>query len=636
MKRMICGLLMICMMLSSAFADNYTDMMEKAEEYYFNGDADHAIVSYHLAQEIDPSRADAFYGEALILFSQGEYVKAKELSKKAIQADPIFPEAWSLICRIDATQNDVDAFDTDLLYAEVVDADIVSFAGDIAVMYSQKGMYEKAHRFFDYVNVEQLSEEQKILYKRTLIAIGNWEEAENLGFIKAGIRNTKLDKAFDNDNLILKKVEMPKIDVNNFEISDDLWEVSDTEKPEDFNTELEKYFATYEPQLISIAPTGNSGIYRLTGTGIGYYNGKYHIIYPSQKRGVTDEYGNLAKYIQEFQFQDNQMLGEEGVLYSPDGRYAAIYNVQVTLEKYQYFVDPIIIDLSTGEMILTATYDNNLSAESFGTTMTACFSSDNRYFYYILYGNTTEDRCALYRYDLNSNITEFCCSIPYNAYYPFLSEIADGSMIIVEDQIGYDNKKSVLQIRQIDGRWEIERNEFSIDTPYWFVDRLLYSQNSGIAFAAGAIRTFKAREMFVTFIPDAEYRGLNVYHAINKEDNKIVDISQEEYISANRGAVDVGSSEINPTKIPFEIITKALLSPDGYYAMLLTREDTNAAHLYLVELETLELREVKGLDATKISIDTIAGKYKPIIEWNYDTLIIYYGEEILTYQFDYE
>ena len=635
MKRMLCGILMICMMVSVAFADNYSDFLEKAENYNAAGDVDHAVASYHLAQEIDSSRVDAFYGEALLLFSRGDYEDARALVQKALQVDPLFPDAWTLMCRIDVAKNDIASFESNLLYAEVCDADTISIAADIAVMYAESGMYEKAIKYFENVSMEALSDEQKALYKRSLIANGDREKAEALGFTTAGIRNEKLDNAFKNDHLVLKKVEVPKIDINDFEFPDDLWEAIGADKPDDIHAYLEEFFSSNEPQLLSIAPTGNSRIYSIDGAGVGYYNGKYHVLYPSKKRGVPDEYGNLEKYFQ-VAFQNNQMLGNEGVIYSSDGRYAAIYNIRITMINGKFFTDPIIIDLSTGEMILTATYDNKPMIGILGAVTTACFSSDNRYFYYILYGNTTEDRCALYRYDLNSSETELCCSIPYFAYYPYLSETEAGAFIIVEDQTKTSMKQSVLLISQSDGNWKIERNEFSLDMGYWFVNRLLYSKNSGFAFAVGNLRTLDLSLMFMVIRPDEDSTGLNSYHAISKESKEIIDITEDEYLSAIQGTMDKETMKIDSQLIPFALITKAVLSPDGHYAMLHTREGNGEAHLYLMELSTFQLREVKGLNAIKIPVGALAGKYKPIIEWNSDTLIIYCDGEILTYQFDFE
>ena len=365
------------------------------------------------------------------------------------------------------------------------------------------------------------------------------------------------------------------------------------------------------------------------------YNGKYHVLYPSEKRGVPDEYGNLEKYFQ-LSFQNNKMLGEEGIIYSADGRYAAIYNIQIALMNAQYFVDPIIIDLSTGEMILTATYGNKPVKGPAGVVTTACFSSDLRWFYYILYGNTTEDRCALYRYDLNSGVTELCCSVPYLAYYPYLSETETGSLVIVEDQMKTGTKQSILLISENNGNWKIERREFSMDMGYWYVNRLLFSRNSGFAFAAGNMRALGACAAFMAIRPDEDCAGLNSYYAVSKETREVIGITEEEYLSAMQGMVDQETMKMDSQLSPFALIMKAVLSPDGHYAMLLTREGAEEAHLYLMELSTFRLREIKGLDAVKIPVGALAAKYKPIIEWNSDTLMIYYDGKLLTYQFDFE
>lgn len=82
MKKIIALTLCLLMLFTTALADSYTDMMEKAEKYNSAGDAEHAIACLHLAQELDRSKVEAFYAEAAILFTQENYAEAEEAVKK--------------------------------------------------------------------------------------------------------------------------------------------------------------------------------------------------------------------------------------------------------------------------------------------------------------------------------------------------------------------------------------------------------------------------------------------------------------------------------------------------------------------------------------------------------------------------
>ena len=86
-----------------------------------------------------------------------------------------------------------------------------------------------------------------------------------------------------------------------------------------------------------------------------------------------------------------------------------------------------------------------------------------------------------------------------------------------------------------------------------------------------------------------------------------------------------------PTEEPFQKILAMTLSPDGHYALILASrpntdepnpDDTNRYiwKMYLLHLDDLTLKEVKGIDPDIISLTDYA--YRPVMEWNSDTLII--------------
>ena len=441
-----------------------------------------------------------------------------------------------------------------------------------------------------------------------------------------------LDAAFESDNLKLAPVKMPEITGEAFEFPDELWPVMGMDKPDDPYTLIGDELARTEKHLLSVSPSGHSSIYLFGDTYVSCYDEKYRIVYPSQSRGVADEYGNLMKY-----YLARGMLGEEGIVYSPNGRYAAIYNSQFILRNGQYFIDPIIIDLSTGEMILTATYDNSMKSDNFGVVITGCFSADDQYLYYIKYGNSVENRISLYRYDLEFETTSLCCYIPYLTYYPYLCETVDGSFLVLEDVRKTEDCGGVVEINKSGDEWVTTRHEFTLNGLYWHVKKLQYSAASGYAICTGDAWSSSTNSAFMVFKPENNYEGLNEYHAIGRESHEVIDLNEDDYKSTVDTYFDQSSNRMVAELLPYTANMKTVLSPDGQYALILTRNGTGEAdsHLYLIKLEKLECKEVRGIDASQVVRGALGSQYTPLIEWNSETLIIYDGEKIGAYRFEF-
>lgn len=637
--------LMLAMVLltawSPAMADGYSDMLTKAETYYASEDYTKAIASYQLAQKLQPDNVQAFLGEANVHIVLEDYSSAASVINAALEINPVSSDAWYLKCKVDILLNDIPAFEQDAIFAEVCDADLSDICLMIASMYYSAGFYGKAASYFAMSDLASLSEIQQEQYRKALVNSGNRETAEQLGLVSSSTRNTALDAAFDSYNLTLVKTEFPVITASDFEFPDEMWEATGMEKPADPMAELTAYIPNATISWLSLSPAGNSGILVADGfTGVCYYAGKYHVLYPSQTRGVEDTNENLTKV---FSTRLQMLLGEEGVVYSQDGRYAAIFNIQYTRMRMQFILDPIIIDLSTGEMFLSATYGNKLMKEEAGAVTTATFSSDGHYLYYMLYGNTAEYFTALYRYNLQENTTELCYSGSDLNYYPYLSETDSGAFIILRDARSSNEMAGVMSIVYENGTWN--GTEFSFDLPlkYWYCNRLMQSANSGFAFIPGRIATLDGSYYaFQRIRPDDDWAGLNQYYTISKEGNNIQSYSAGEmnslFESWTNGTSQEGASTFN-LDMPFQVILTSVLSPDGHYVLLNTmnhgsRDNPETSrHLYLVRLDDLAIKEIWGIDPSAIQVGALGANYKPVIEWNTDTLIIGTSDGIQAYEF---
>lgn len=645
MKRLIATLVLITLLTTccTAFADAFSEMLTKADSYQSAGDNEKAIASYQLAQKINPESEDGYLGEARVRVILGEYDSAVSLVDKVLDINPVSVDAWRLKCRIDVLKNDIPSFEADNLFASVCDVDLSDEYLPIAIMYTNAGMYEKAVSYFSLLDMMQLDEPQKELYRKSLVASGNRDEAENLGLVSASVRNRTLDALFDANTLTLVKTAPPVIDADKFDFTTDMWAAMGVEEPTDPLSELAKYLPEAEITWLSFSPSGNSGILVADGhTPIALYDGRYHVLYPSHLRGVEDTNKNLAKY---YSVRLQSLIGDEGVVYSNDGRYAGIYSVRHTLMYANFFIDPVIIDLATGEMILTATYKNRIREENAGAVTTATFSTDGKYLYYILYGNTSRSgyKTSMYRYNLETAETEFCYSGSDFTYYPSLSETADGNFIIIRDTFKTNELLGVYSISFQNGLWAGNEHIFDLPTKYWRCNRLFSSSNSGYALIPGSIGVGSVNA-FKCFRPDEEFLGIEHYYAISKDGNKIVSMGAGDVSSifdeiANNPMRNGDTMVPFDVRVPFQTILTLRISPDGYYALLNTIDKGTADdpkttyHLYLVRLEDMAIKEVWGVDPEDILVGSLGANYQPVIEWNTDVLLINTSEGVQAYRF---
>ena len=450
----------------------------------------------------------------------------------------------------------------------------------------------------------------------------------------------KLDLAFENSKLNLVSASFPLVTAEAFVFPNEMWEaLGEKIEAEDPAAEIAAAIQDVEFDWLSLSPSGNSGILMGGNIAVCYYNGEYRILYPSATRGVEDVNGNLAKvYSMNFKL----LLSDAGVIYSPDGRYAAVYNIKYTLMLAKFILDPIIIDLSTGEMILTATYGNKIREGNAGAVTTAVFSADGNYLYYMMYCNITEYRTALYRYNLKTMQTELCYSGNSFNYYPALSQTESDALIIIKDTQNINQNQGLTQITYENMSWTSKDVMFDLSSKYWSTDRLLFSDNSGYALLLGKGKMMESLYYSFSIIkPDEDFSGINQYYAISKSNNEVLSFTAEDIISvfdkASAAASDTTRLMLN---LPFRIIIASAISPDGHYALLLTayREAKEPAtllrQLCLVSLDDLTVKEVTGVNPSDMQVGALASGYASVIEWNTNTLIIGTTDGIRGYKFE--
>ena len=172
---------------------------------------------------------------------------------------------------------------------------------------------------------------------------------------------------------------------------------------------------------------------------------------------------------------------------------------------------------------------------------------------------------------------------------------------------------------------------------YWNCNRLIGSKDSGWAVILGrTMLSDGSWHAFQAVRPDEEFAGLSQYVTVSKEDGQLRVYSAEELYSLFKDLKEGSAFEL---EVPFQIILAAAFSPDGRYVLLNTLDSgtgentSEARHLYLVRLEDLSIREAGGIDASGILTGSAGANYRPVIEWNTDTLIIGTKGGIRAYRF---
>ena len=446
------------------------------------------------------------------------------------------------------------------------------------------------------------------------------------------IRNEKLDAAFESGSLKLAPAEAEPIqyDPSYVDISEGLKAFLSKEGiTENDLTDKIGSLQDTDIQVVSVSPAGNSGFLDVQGAGVSFYDGRFHILYPSAERSVEDTYSNLDEYYHKYISKVfARIIGREGVVYSPDGKYAAVFNVRATFQMGRAFA-PIIIDLSTGELILTTAYETKPMRDDYGAVTAAAFSGDGRFFYYALRTGRKDAQICFFRYNLATGETEECFASELNIYLlPRMYQIADRSYILMAETSNANVRTGLVNLFREDGEWTIYTHVFSASQAYFRPQKLYYSDNSGYAVLIGsADEKMKGTSAFQLFSPENDFEGFDRYLCINRETDEVVTLSAEEYQSLTDQYCE------NRQEYPYRFIFNTAMSPDGYYLLANTRGQGLEFELILIRLNDFAIRKVDVPEIKDfLKTQAIQEDSSPAIEWNGDDLIITTREGTGRYQ----
>ncbi len=447
--------------------------------------------------------------------------------------------------------------------------------------------------------------------------------------------DSALDAAFASGCLTLVETETAGFDLAACEVvfPDEFWAHVGMDKPSDAELAALIGAGLEAAEVFSVSPAGNSALIATGGVVFALNGSTITELWPNEERGVPDRYENMRMLFQRMGLR--QCLGSEGIVWSHDGRYAVLLNIDQALMNAQYVFDPMLIDTVTGDIFLTATYGTKmLKHDDAGVVAAACFSEDDHYLYYTFYGNLGESKSSLLRYDMESGETEFLYNGDTNIYYPALAELRDGSFIIISD-VRQDDPMGVARLAQgfssafwaaaserllnlagVNEGWHAAVKRYSLPAGQWRTRRLAYSAQSGYAVVIGADSSGAGCALQV-FRPDEDFEGFNRYWLLTPSLG---------FEAADDTRPFSGGDYLN--------LCCARLSPDGHY-MLLQAGRGDEYSLLLVRMADMAVVPVTGVDGALQPYGTPqTAVYRPGMEWNCDEILLLVDGEVRSYRID--
>ena len=432
---------------------------------------------------------------------------------------------------------------------------------------------------------------------------------------------------------------------------------------------------------LSLAPDGET---MLWAGQDGLYltrNGQITPVKAAPERGAGDPYGKLEKYMPTI---TRMIPAEEGVCWSPDGRYALLTNKRQMLQNMRS-LDLMLLDTQTGEMFLAAAFSDKIRDENAGFIYEAKFDRSGRYVFFTGRIPSISLFDSLFRFDMDTGEIEHVNECLYATISPSLFETAEGDWLVLASREGGGRGPETLYrcssqvpdetmqalYKLVGGQYPhlgTDGRAYSRQLPASLIrtERMVYSADSGyglmkvdspssqflpqytkdISETAAAASAFP--QAFVKMLrlnritPDGAEMDQYWYLMDDSPDLSQVSIRQADAdalrwlrAAANDrtpalteeedAALGALARDLLMSRVLY--VSAAALSPDGHYAMLNAGFEQTWG-LFLLRLDDMELRPVsapEGLASNAVGTQ-LGQQFRPGIVWNPDgTLLIYNG-----------
>ncbi len=372
---------------------------------------------------------------------------------------------------------------------------------------------------------------------------------------------------------------------------------------------------TAQYMIASYAPDGESGLGML-GVGnailpVAVSANRVAVICPTEGRGVYGEEGALGKVFGHLYLKPNPKqyfgMGDEGVIWSPSGRYFCIINNTALLQQMQtVYGSPILVDTQTGEMFSIDSFSHKLTSPDGGWWLAGCFSGDEQYFYALVCSNRYSKRYTLVRYDIETCETTPCGEGFDSNGLPTISLLQNGNILVLVDAYKAEQTQA-LSVISPEGTTETTPLSFNTETWKFMPRRLNYSAKSGWGLLRGWLYGKPALQLN-TDKPVFGYALQRMRLDSNGGTDTVWMISAEAQIAVEYG-VDQIQEVIATARDVYEFIQQHMLiadvklSPDGRYAAVLVVKRDNLQNLINSKVLIIRLEDMKTLPAEGIDID---------------------------------
>lgn len=363
-----------------------------------------------------------------------------------------------------------------------------------------------------------------------------------------------------------------------------------------------------EYQAVSASPDGSVELCVKDGMLYIRCDGQVIPVTMNESRGVPDTYGRLA----ELYGLGARAIGNEGVTWSPDGRYITLNNYRFSATRYVGSYNPMLLDTVTGEMYLAATYnDDVLNASESWIPFSSVFSRDGKYLYVAMAGMAPT---RVVRIDLQTLAQETLITCTYNLSGPSLCETADGRLLFGGTDFRESTPEVLISLSEVQRGWIWTSHDFAIPSADLRWSKLLYSKahDAVVAYGGGGTLFDISLLQFVR-CSDESFGDLDVawwIPSIDAQKAEKVAISDMDY--EKRSSMD----GIN--------IMDMTLSPDGEYALLICREKSLESYgemaLLALRLEDMTLTRISGVDEITLYNCSVWSEYSGI-SWFGNTVL---------------
>jgi len=348
-----------------------------------------------------------------------------------------------------------------------------------------------------------------------------------------------------------------------------------------------------EATLLTVSPSGEASVYSIASMLAVCKNNEMLVITPNYVRGAQNE--EYAPLTYKYYSSIGTMLEQDSVVWSPDERYFALTFPNRTLIMSQ-FLDLILVDTKTGDLFVAEATPKKFTIDGCQTAICACFDESGQNVYYLVYGQVgTASRCGIKKYNLATGSVELLCET-YDTLVdrPRLFMDDEGNIRSITDAIKADQHAGTILFSLVDGKWQYTVREFKNSMQTQLPVRYLYSNNSKIELAVNRlISSAKGTEMYLTINTDLFNNALDntaIMLPVNGNTAEIVNVD-DDFTTTLSGDIASQTSETAALVSPWMNIQNAVLSPDGYFA-LIQASDGNQWRIFILDLISLNYIEL--------------------------------------------